>query len=488
MFPSIEKARARRRPRCCRGLLLAASRGVRPASGAGLREGPRGRVPSRTATPSRSGAHAVRRVPRPPAALTAPLAAAVHAASASQTASPLPSPAPAARLGRTPSRASPLLRPPSRSGTLRVRARSIRGNECVGRSIPCEAFLGPRRLPGGGDGARAGDPGADPIADPAPSPPPAPRPSRPRLRRRNPRRLPGAERLLGEPRQPDVLQPRDLGDRQLPRRSPATTGRPRTGLPRRAARVGDLAPGDRRPLRPRRLLPLLRRTRASTSRRVSSRSPQLPADLLVKVGRMRGRSSARSTRSTSTCCPGRTSRCRWSTSSAARRAGSATGVSVARLIPLPGDTFSEVTLQVFRGEAEGLFDAPRAAHDSPRTRHYRVYRDLGRRQQPRPRLVLRLRLQRHRRTRRDDAAWRTSTWSTAGSRCQGRPTGPLIAARRALPQPRAQQVGRRQTATRLVRVRRLPARRALVRGRARTRRPTTRDDDALRDTRRGRHR
>ncbi|HEY6065308.1 MAG TPA: hypothetical protein VIY96_04080, partial [Thermoanaerobaculia bacterium] len=34
------------------------------------------------------------------------------------------------------------------------------------------------------------------------------------------------------------------------------------------------------------------------------------------------------------------------------------GISVARLFALPGDTFSELTLQVFRGESENLFAAP----------------------------------------------------------------------------------------------------------------------------------
>jgi hypothetical protein len=52
-----------------------------------------------------------------------------------------------------------------------------------------------------------------------------------------------------------------------------------------------------------------------------------------------------------------------------------TGVSLARLIPLPGDTFSEATLQVVRGEAEGLFAARRRS-DLAYNGHYRVFRDL----------------------------------------------------------------------------------------------------------------
>ncbi|MFN2387683.1 MAG: hypothetical protein ABR576_15610 [Thermoanaerobaculia bacterium] len=52
------------------------------------------------------------------------------------------------------------------------------------------------------------------------------------------------------------------------------------------------------------------------------------------------------------------------------------GVSVARLFPLPGDTFSELTLQVFRGKSEGLFDAP-SRSDLAYLGHYRAYRDFG---------------------------------------------------------------------------------------------------------------
>ena len=52
-----------------------------------------------------------------------------------------------------------------------------------------------------------------------------------------------------------------------------------------------------------------------------------------------------------------------------------TGVSVARLVPLPGDTFSEITLQAFRGDAEGLFTA-RKRGDLAYNGHYRVFRDL----------------------------------------------------------------------------------------------------------------
>jgi hypothetical protein len=52
-----------------------------------------------------------------------------------------------------------------------------------------------------------------------------------------------------------------------------------------------------------------------------------------------------------------------------------TGVSVARIVPLPADTFSEATLQVFRGDSGELFQA-RKRSDLAYNGHYRVFRDL----------------------------------------------------------------------------------------------------------------
>jgi hypothetical protein len=52
----------------------------------------------------------------------------------------------------------------------------------------------------------------------------------------------------------------------------------------------------------------------------------------------------------------------------------ATGVSVAALLPLPADTFSEATLEVFGGSSE-LF-APVEREDLAYNVHYRVFRDL----------------------------------------------------------------------------------------------------------------
>lgn len=51
------------------------------------------------------------------------------------------------------------------------------------------------------------------------------------------------------------------------------------------------------------------------------------------------------------------------------------GVSLARIFPL-GETFSELTLQAFRGESEGLFEAP-SRSDLAYLAHYRAYRDFG---------------------------------------------------------------------------------------------------------------
>jgi hypothetical protein len=53
-----------------------------------------------------------------------------------------------------------------------------------------------------------------------------------------------------------------------------------------------------------------------------------------------------------------------------------TGVSVSKLIPLPKDVYSELILQVFDGEAEGLFDAPQRS-DLAYNSQYRVFSDLS---------------------------------------------------------------------------------------------------------------
>ncbi len=53
-----------------------------------------------------------------------------------------------------------------------------------------------------------------------------------------------------------------------------------------------------------------------------------------------------------------------------------TGISVARLIPMPADIFSELTAQVFRGDAEGLFEAKKRS-DIAYNGHYRLFKDLS---------------------------------------------------------------------------------------------------------------
>jgi hypothetical protein len=51
------------------------------------------------------------------------------------------------------------------------------------------------------------------------------------------------------------------------------------------------------------------------------------------------------------------------------------GITVAKLLPLPGDTFSEATVGVFRGEREGLFEEETRS-DLAYDLRYRVFRDL----------------------------------------------------------------------------------------------------------------
>jgi hypothetical protein len=53
-----------------------------------------------------------------------------------------------------------------------------------------------------------------------------------------------------------------------------------------------------------------------------------------------------------------------------------TGVSLAVLVPLPGEVFSEATVQVFRGDSAGLFAAPER-NDLAYNGHYRVFSDLS---------------------------------------------------------------------------------------------------------------
>lgn len=53
-----------------------------------------------------------------------------------------------------------------------------------------------------------------------------------------------------------------------------------------------------------------------------------------------------------------------------------TGVSIAHLIPMPADIFSEAMVEVFRGQAEGLFEAKKRS-DLAYNGHYRLFKDLS---------------------------------------------------------------------------------------------------------------
>ena len=102
---------------------------------------------------------------------------------------------------------------------------------------------------------------------------------------------------------------------------------------------------------------------------------QLPADLLVKVGKFKAQIGKVNLMHTHVLP--------WADEPlpivnllGGEEGWSDSGVSVARIFPLPGDTFSELTLQVFRGESENLFEAP-SRSDLAYLAHYRAYRDFG---------------------------------------------------------------------------------------------------------------
>ena len=101
----------------------------------------------------------------------------------------------------------------------------------------------------------------------------------------------------------------------------------------------------------------------------------LPWDLLVKVGRMRLSFGKINTLHLHVLPVARRSRFPIVNLLGGEEGWSGDGVSVAKLIPL-GDTFSEATLQVFRGESEGLFTAAKRA-DLAFNGHYRVFADLS---------------------------------------------------------------------------------------------------------------
>ena len=100
----------------------------------------------------------------------------------------------------------------------------------------------------------------------------------------------------------------------------------------------------------------------------------LPADLLLKVGRMRAFFGKVNTLHLHTL-PWPDEPLPIVNLLGSDEGWIGTGASLARIMPLPADTFSELTLQVFRGEAEGLFEEDERS-DLAWNGHYRLFRDL----------------------------------------------------------------------------------------------------------------
>jgi len=102
---------------------------------------------------------------------------------------------------------------------------------------------------------------------------------------------------------------------------------------------------------------------------------QLPADLLVKVGKFKAQFGKINTLHLHVL-PWPDEPLPLINLLGSEDGWSDSGVSVARLIPLPADTFSDLTVQVFRGKTFGLFDAP-GRSDLSYVAQYRAYRDFG---------------------------------------------------------------------------------------------------------------
>ena len=156
------------------------------------------------------------------------------------------------------------------------------------------------------------------------------------------------------------------------------------------------------------------------------------------------------------------------------------GVSVARLIPLPGDTFSELTLQVFRGKTSGLFDAP-SRGDLCYVAQYRAYRDFGDDHNVELGSTWGHGLQRHDGGREDDARERRTS-STGGSRSADDRIAPSFCAASSIAAAASSRAGRRPPAASTSR--RLPARQRGLRGPA-TSSPTGRTTRTTPRQRRG---
>ncbi len=102
---------------------------------------------------------------------------------------------------------------------------------------------------------------------------------------------------------------------------------------------------------------------------------RLPWDLLSKVGRMRASFGTINTLHLHTL-PWPDSPISTVNLLGGEEGWVSTGVSVAKIIPLPADVFSELTVQVFRGDSEGLFTTSDRS-DLAYNGHYRVFKDLS---------------------------------------------------------------------------------------------------------------
>ena len=185
----------------------------------------------------------------------------------------------------------------------------------------------------------------EPVATPVPTPAPAPEPT------------PAPEPAAPARRQPHVLQSGDRRDRKLPRLRGPQPGPDLPGLPGRG--VGDLAAGHRGSLRARRHLSLVQQHGRRGRRGLRHVSDPALAD----AGQ--GRQIQDAVRQDQHAPPphpavgGRASADRQILLSPTRWAGE--GISLSKVIELPGDTFSELYFQVVDGSSEPLFAAPARA-------------------------------------------------------------------------------------------------------------------------------
>jgi hypothetical protein len=100
----------------------------------------------------------------------------------------------------------------------------------------------------------------------------------------------------------------------------------------------------------------------------------LPAGLLLKVGRMRASFGKINTLHTHSL-PWADKPLPLVNLLGGEEGWIGTGLSASKLLPLPGDTFSEASLQIFRGDAEDLFAAEKRS-DLAYNAQYRLFRDF----------------------------------------------------------------------------------------------------------------